>query len=414
MDKLANIKDYVKNYRKYKSVKLRILFHIAWRNLMSKKLRTLLTIFGVVIGISAIFFLLSFGLGIQNLVTKEVIGDKSLKAIDVDSPNSKILKLDQAAIDTMKKYPHVERIGVQYSLPGILAISGGEVDTVVYGVNRDFQSLMSLNLKEGRLLEPQDSRAIVINQSALKAIGLEGKGSAINKEVKITVPLKQTGAKVESVKDTFTVVGVIESGSGSEVIMPSNIFDGAGLPSYQQAKVVIDEIENVDIARKQIESNGFKTSSLTDTLAEINRVFKFFNVLLVSFGSIGMIVAILGMFNTLTISLLERTKEIGLMMALGARRHDMRKLFFIEAILISLAGSIIGIFLAWLAGRAVNLYINMGAKGRGVNQSFDLFSTPLWAILSIIAFTIMIGFIVVYLPARRAEKIDPIDALRRE
>ena len=288
-----------------------------------------------------------------------------------------------------------------------LRISGGEVIPWLWSQQR---------LSKPYVAKPQEGRLLNLRTAehnhqpiALKAIGWKV-GYAIKR---ITLPyLKANGAKLNLLKNLPW--WVIESGSGSEVIMPSNVFDEAGLPSYQQAKVVIDEIENVDIARKQIESNGFKTTSLTDTLAEIDRVFKFFNVLLVSFGSIGMIVAILGMFNTLTISLLERTKEIGLMMALGARRHDMRKLFFIEAILISLAGSIIGIFLAWLAGRAVNLYINVGAKGRGVNQSFDLFSTPLWAILSIILFTIMVGFIVVYLPARRAERIDPIDALRRE
>jgi len=414
MRSITNLKDYLKNYRTYRAIKLRVLFHIAWKNIMSKKLRSFLTVFGVVIGISAIFFLLSFGLGIQNLVTKEVVGDKSLKAIDVSSPNSKILKLDETAVNTMKKYPHVERVGVQYSFPGIMAFNGGEVDAVVYGINQDFQSLTSLNLVEGRLLEEADNRAIVINQSALKAIGLENKGSAINQQVTVTVPLQRAGAKIKEVKDVFTVVGVIDSGSGTEVFMPSSIFDIAGVPAYQQAKVVIDAVENVDTARKQIESNGFQTTSLTDTLSEIDRIFKFFNVILVSFGSIGMVVAVLGMFNTLTISLLERTKEIGLMMALGARRSDMRKLFIFEAVLISLAGAAVGILLAVIGGEAVNAYINAGARGRGVTQGFDLFSTPLWTIASITGFTVLVGLLVVYFPARRAEKINPIDALRRE
>lgn len=414
MGKLANFQEYLKNYRKYRAIKIRVLFYIAWKNFSSKKLRSFLTVFGVVIGITAIFFLLSFGLGIQQLVTQEVVGDKSLKAIDVDSPNSKVLQLNEQAIDTIKKYPHVERVGVQYSFPGIMEFDGGEVDTVVYGLNQDFQSLTSLRLADGRLLDADDNRAIVVNQSALKAIGFDEKESAVNKKIKVTIPLVRAGASEKELTDTFTVVGVIESGSGSEIFMPSHLFDVAGVPTYQQAKVVVDDLSNVETTRKQIESNGFQTASLNDTLAEIDRIFKFFNLILISFGSIGMIVAVLGMFNTLTISLLERTKEIGLMMALGARRSDMRKLFMFEAVLISLAGAIVGIVLAMIGGVAVNTYINAGARGRGVTQSFDLFSTPLWAIALIIGFTLVVGLLVVYFPARRAEKTNPIDALRRE
>ena len=127
-----------------------------------------------------------------------------------------------------------------------------------------------------------------------------------------------------------------------------------------------------------------------------------------------MVVAVLGMFNTLTISLLERTKEIGLMMALGARRVDLRKLFFFEAILLSLIGAIIGIIMAMFAGRIVNLIMNFTAQRRGVTDSFELFSNPWWLILGTIAFMVTVGAIVVYIPAKRAEKTDPIDALRNE
>lgn len=414
MGAISNIKEYIKNYRGYRAVKIRVLFYIAWKNFTNKKLRSFLTVFGVVIGISAIFFLLSFGLGIQRLVTQEVVGDKSLKAIDVDSPNSKVLQLNEEAVNGFKKHPHVERVGVQYSFPGIMEYGGGEVDAVVYGLNQDYQSLTSMRLVEGRLLETSDNRAIVVNQSALKAIGFDDKESAINKKITVTVPLERAEAREKEITDIFTVVGVIESGSGSEIFMPSSLFDVAGVPTYQQAKVVVDSLGNVDIARKQIESNGFQTASLNDTLVEIDRIFKFFNLILISFGSIGMIVAVLGMFNTLTISLLERTKEIGLMMALGARRSDMRKLFMFEAILISIAGATIGILLAVIGGKAVNAYINAGARGRGVTQNFDLFSTPLWAIAGIIGFTVVVGLLVVYFPARRAERTNPIDALRRE
>lgn len=400
--------------QQYKPIKSSILLYIAWQNFTSKKLRSFLTVFGVVIGVSAIFFLLSFGLGIQQLVTEQVVGDKSLKAIDVISPNSKIIQLNENVINTIKKYPHVEKVGVQYSFPGILSLDGGEVDSVVYGLNQEYQNLSSLVLLKGRLLETADSRAVVLNLSALKAIGIDDIDKAINREIKVTIPLDRVQAKKSMITDTFTIVGVIESGSGSELFMPSSLFDVAGVPSYNQAKIVLDDISNVYTARKQIEASGFQTTSLTDTLTEIDNIFRFFNLILIGFGSIGMIVAVLGMFNTLTISLLERTREIGLMMALGARGRDVSRLFVYEAALISLVGAVSGIILAFIAGRIVNLYINMGARGRGVTESFDLFLTPWWAVLSVILVTVLVGLVVVYIPARRAKHINPIDALRRE
>ena len=381
---------------------------------MHKKLRSFLTVFGVVIGVSAIFFLLTFGLGVQQLVTDQVVGDQSLKSIDITSPNSKILKLDETVINTIQKYPNVERVGVQYSFPGVVTYQGAEIDSVVYGVNTDYQNVSSLVLLDGRLLIEEDNRSVIVNTAALEALAIETPEEALDKEIQLNVPLDGSEAKEEAITDSFTIVGVIDSGSGVEVFMSSGLFDVAGVAVYDQAKVVMTTVESVDNARRQIESLGFQTTSLTDTLTEIDNIFRFFNLILIGFGSIGMIVAILGMFNTLTISLLERTKEIGLMMALGARQKDMRKLFIFEAMLISLVGAIIGITFAFIAGKIVNTVLNTGAMSRGVQDSFEIFATPWWSIAAIIAGTVIVGFLVVYFPARRAQRINPIDALRRE
>jgi putative ABC transport system permease protein len=399
---------------KYRAIKLRVLFHIAWKNITHKKLRSFLTVFGVVIGISTVGFLVAFGLGIQELVTKQVIGDQSLKAIDVSSPNSKILQLNDEAVNKISEFSHVERIGLQYSFPGSVTFNGGEVDAVAYGVNKDYQDSTALDLVAGRLLGEDDPTAIVLNESALRAVGIENSEEAINQDIKVTIPLSKVDADQKQIQDSYTVVGIIRSGSGSEVFMTDDVFTGAGVPAYQQLKIVADNSDNVPDLRTQIESSGFETVSLVDTLDEINRIFKFFNIMLLSFGSIGMIVAVLGMFNTLTISLLERTKEIGLMMALGGRRSDMRKLFIFEAVLISFVGAIVGLIIARIGGLILDFYMNSRAEQRGVSEGFSIFSTPAWVGLAIVAATVIVGLLVVYFPARRAEKINPIDALRRE
>lgn len=400
--------------RKYTSVRAKVLFSIAWKNLVAKKLRSLLTIFGVVIGIGAIFFLLSFGLGLQKLVTNEVIGDRSIKTIDVTSPNSKLIKLDDDTVNQIKRFSHVEKVGAQYSFPGSLQLNGAEIDSVVYGVDEPYQSMTTLNLISGRLLQAEDFNQILVNLSTIEALGIKDRKQALGQELKIIIPLQGASEKTNHIGEKFKIVGIIDSGAGTEIFMPKDIFSVAGVSTYKNVKVIANDSHNVMTVRKQIESNGLQTTSPVDTLEQINQIFKFFTIILISFGSIGMIVSILGMFNTLTISLLERTREIGLMMALGGRNSDMRKLFIFEAVLISAIGALVGIGLATVAGKIVTFFMNRFAAARGVTEKFEIFSTPLWAVAALTGFTVLVGLMVVYIPARRAQKINPIDALRRE
>ncbi|MEK7594861.1 MAG: ABC transporter permease [Patescibacteria group bacterium] len=402
------------NKQKIHVVSSRTLIHIAWRNMVSKKLRTFLTLFGIIIGIGAIFFLLSFGIGLQNLVTEQVIGNQSIKSVDISTPNSKLIKLDIASVEKIRNLPHVQKAGTQFSFPGSLKQKGSEVDTVAYGVDTNYLSLTDLSLTSGRLLNKADNKAILINQAARAAVGFKSDKDALNKQITLYIPLNGASPKQQSIENQYTVVGIIGSGSGSEVFVPSFLFEAAGVSVYTQVKLIADDSKNVSDLRRQIESYGFETMSPNDTIDQINQIFKFFNLILVGFGAIGMIVAVLGMFNTLTISLIERTKEIGLMMALGARNRDMSRLFMFEAALLSVVGASIGIFMAIISGAIVNVFMNGFAHRRGVKDSFNLFATPLWLILALIGFMLIVGFLVALFPAKRAKHINPIDALRRE
>jgi ABC-type antimicrobial peptide transport system permease subunit len=401
------------NSDKYRTISLALLLYIAKKNLMSKRLRTGLTLAGVIIGIGAIFFLLSFGLGLQKIVTDEIVGNQSIKSIDVSSPNSQLLFLNTDNLNRFSELPNVEQVGGSYLLPGIVLANGAEIDAVTYGVDIPYQTISNLSAVTGRLLEVQDNRSVVLNQSTLESIGIENSEEAIGQEITLRVPVK-TSDSTKVFEDKFVVVGVIATGAGSEVFMPSHILKNEGLESLTTIKLVVRENDDVAVVRSQIEALGFETVSPIDTIEQINQIFRYFNIILVGFGAIGMIVAVLGMFNTLTISLLERTKEIGLMVALGARSRDMKRLFVLEALLLSVIGALIGIISAIIIGFFINIVMNTYARGRGVTESFDLFSTPWWLIIGMVGFMVVIGLVVVYFPARRAEHISPIEALRRE
>lgn len=401
-------------FRNPNIIPMNVLMYMAWRNLVHKKLRAFLTIFGITIGIGAIFFLLSFGLGLQELVTSQVLGNQSIKSISVNTPNSRLLKLDETAINKIRDLPHVVKVGASYSFAGILKRSGSEVDTVVYGMNKDYLSLSNLNLTSGRLFTQTDNSVVLANVAALKAIGFDDPQKALDTQLTLRIPLNGAAGSQKEIIDEFTIIGIIGTGSGSEMFVPSHVMQRAGVSVYNDAKIEADNNSNVDSLRKQVEGLGFQTNSPLDTIDEINQIFQFFNIILAGFGSIGMIVAVLGMFNTLTISLLERTKEIGLMLALGSRNHDIRRLFILEAVLLSLIGAVIGIVLSMIFGLIVNIVLNNFAHGRGVTQDFSLFATPWWLILGAIGFMVLVGLAVVYFPARRAARINPIDALRHE
>ncbi len=395
------------------AISFSMLLYIAKQNLLSKKLRTSLTLGGVVIGIGAIFFLLSFGLGLQKIVTDEIVGNESIKSIDVSSPNSALLKLDTESINRFSELPKVEAVGGSFLLPGVLQVNGSEIDAVSYAIDQSFQTISNIKASEGRLLEPEDNRSVLINTSALESVGFDNASEVLGKEIFLTIPIK-TADGANKIEDKFVVVGVVNSGAGSEVFLPAHILQMNGADNFSQVKIVVAENDDVSVVRSQVEALGYETQSPIDTIEQINQIFRYFNIILGGFGAIGMIVAILGMFNTLTISLLERTKEIGLMIALGARSKDMKQLFVLEALLLSISGAIVGILLSIIGGTLVNIAMNIYARGRGVTESFDLFSTPWWLILGMIGFMCFIGLAVVFFPARRAEHISPIEALRRE
>lgn len=403
--------------QQYPSIPKRTVVYMALRNLTHHKLRTILTLVGIVIGIGSIYFLLSFGLGLQQLVTNQVIGNQSLKSIDVSTQNSKIIKLDDTVYTKIRNLPHIARAGATYAYAGDIKAKGGESDVIVYGPDVNYQAMDNLLLAKGRLLKRNDQNVVLVNKVALRAIGINDVSDALDKKITVRVPLSAAdvnkGHAVEVTKE-LSIVGVVDSGEGGELFVPSHIFQTAGVDIYSNIRLEADKNEYVSALRRQVESLGLLTSSPSDTVGQVNQMFTFFNVILGGFGAIGMVVAVLGMFNTLTISLLERTQEIGLMVALGGRHRDMRRLFIAEAMLLSLLGAASGMILAIAGGQIINIVMNNLARSRGVTDEFGLFAHPPSLMIAVLLFMMVVGLIVVYFPARRAANINPIDALRRE
>lgn len=396
---------------KLKPIKFSILTHMALANILAKRLRSGLTMLGMSIGISSIFLLLSFGLGLQHLVQEQIIGTDSVRVIDVTSANSDILTLDEKSLERFQQISHVERIGTQNTTAGEFKLDAANSDAVVYGVDKELLDLSNITITAGKLLDATSSREVMINHSLLTTLGYKDTSKVIGKDLSLILKLDEGDYAPE---EPFKITGVIDAGSGAVLYVPQTVYTEAEVQHYEQVKIVTSTQESVPEVRQQLETFGYQTSSPLDTLEQVDRFFQFFNVILIGFGGIGMFIAIIGIFNTLTIALLERVREIGLMVALGARRRDVRRLFVVESLLISLSGGVLGVVIAILLGVITNIGLNQLSIARGVAERFSLFSTPFWLILAALVFTALVGLLVSYIPARRAGRINPIDALRRE
>ena len=185
-------------------------------------------------------------------------------------------------------------------------------------------------------------------------------------------------------------------------------------PGYSKATVRVRHHSDLMPVEKAIQAMGFKTRTLLSRLAEMRTFFVFMDVLLAAIGTVALVVAGLGIINTLLISVLERVQEIGICKAIGASDGDLMVLFLTEAGIIGLAGGLGGLVLgrgvAWVLGIAANAY----ARTRGVTGHLGLFAFPLWLLAATVLFSVAVSVLAGVYPARRASRTDPIQALRRE
>ena len=391
-------------------IQFHLLMRLSYKNLFFNKLRTTLTILAVIIGIGSIVFLFSFGFGLQDLVSRQVVGSSSIQTVDVTSPRSRVLKLDTEAFNRVKGMSNVDEIGRTFNVAGNVKYLSSRTETVVYGADAQYVNLSGLTFLSGSYNDA--SNKAIINNSLVSALGFSSAQDAVDKSVSISFEVLNDQGKNVAVTRDFTISGVFESESTAELFVPASYFDEVGATSASQFKVVIDDKDKIAEVRKAIESLGFSTASPQDTLEQIDQVFSLLRYVFVGFGGIGIIIAILGMFNTLTISLIERTREIALLISLGARKQDIRRLLTAEAVLLSFLGGVFGVMTAYLLSFIVNTILNAYAKSNGVEDHVSAFSFSFNLIATTIILSVIIGFIVVFLPARRATKIDPIAALQ--
>ncbi len=477
-------------------MKMDEMTRMALENLWRTKLRTGLTVLGVVIGIGALVSMVSFGTGMQRNITEAFLQNDLFTSMQVlprkinfdeamrGNPQEVLRResrkdsvaLDEAALKKIESIPDVEiafpeiRFAVKVRFLGREATTNLRAMPAVMGRYKPLNKLAAgvfysndtqrvaiisprlLRDLKLRLIDPADPKKSTI-EDTLKGFRSVNGDSLIGKDMELVTsvldlagvmrnPMAVAGRGGSSElpfsdrTTLFRVAGIAKQASGfdqgffeSGLILPmksarslprfnfSSVWDilnrEADSGAYSSLYVRVKKMEQLAAVKKRIEDMGFGVVSIADQLEDFKKGFLIFDTLLGAVGTIALIVAALGIINTMVMSILERTREIGIMKAVGGGETDIRGIFFVEAGVIGFIGGVLGLVLGWLVTRIANAIANVYVAKEG-GPPMDFFYIPPWLILGAMAFSICVSLLAGLYPAVRASRVNPVEALRHD
>lgn len=398
---------------------------IALKSLVKRKLRTWLTMVGIFIGIAAVVSLISLGQGLEDAVVQQFQGlgaDRivvNAKGLGGGPPGTNVaVPLTEDDLDVVRNSRGVDVVSGRIIRTVMLRFE----DTTRYAYlasmpenkqERDFvNSISNYEIEEGRDLKPGEKYKVVMGHDFLDK-------PLLGREMRI-------GDTIEIQNVEFEVIGFYKKVGSFQV-------DGIVVLNEDVAREILDDPEKIDVIEAsainsddtnevalEIASNlrrardvdvgkeNFTVETSEQILKSLKQVLSFVTYFLVALAAISIIVGAVGITNTMYTSVLERTREIGIMKAIGARNSDILTIFLFESGLLGLVGGIIGVGLGIGLGLLVET-IGTAALGEGlIMASFS----PMLIILSLF-FAFMMGVVAGTVPAYKASKMSPVDALRK-
>ncbi len=412
---------------------------IAVRNIKRRRLRSLLTILGIAVGIASIVLFVSIGEGLKNFVLASLgeVGNELVVAPGFDRATG-----EQKAL-SMEHVRKIEKIrGVTGAAPRLqsflfMEYRGRAEPCVVLGVDPEREKKLGVKLSGGRFLKNSDRYSAVLGfrrqnisefreKGSLNYANRDTEGRNIQIKLRRHIILKSMEEEYK-----FKVVGILEegalagdflSGGDNAVIVPRETLRKI-VDTEEEISQIIVRIENPQDADKIAEEiekiTGGNVISMKKIIKSIGSFFKAVQLLFFAIGSIALIVAGFGIMNTMLMSVLERTREIGVLKSIGARRRHILEIFLVEAGIMGFAGGVIGTAAGVIVAKLGNLLISMALvktfhlAGEASSQIPALISTPLWLIFFSIAFSVIMSMVFGLYPAWRASSLNPVEALRQ-
>ncbi|MFH1030776.1 MAG: ABC transporter permease [bacterium] len=405
---------------------------LAISSLLSNKFRSFLTMLGIVIGVASIIIIISVGAGAQSLILNQIksVGSNLIGILpgtsEEDGPPASAMGIvittlkygDTVAILDKKNVPHAEAVAPYVQGIGTINWDGNNADATFIGTTAGYINVEDVKVAEGRFINEQEekeiARVVVLGHGIKKE--LFGDEDALNERVKIR-------------RETFRVIGILEErGSSGFINQDDYVFIPVssaqklllGINHVSFIRVKVDDSKNIERTMDDVtyllrERHEIKEDDPSDftirsqeqalkALTTVTDVLKFF---MASIAALSLVVGGIGIMNIMLISVSERTREIGLRKAIGAKFSHIMNQFLTETIIISLLSGIIGI----LIGAAISALI--AAVARYLDYDWDLVIS-LFSIFLSVGVSGSIGLIFGIYPARKAAKLNPIEALRYE
>lgn len=402
------------------------LIRMALAGISSNKFRTFLTLLGIIIGVASVIMMVFLGSSTEKVVGGQLSGLQLRQMIIYPNYN---LDYSQRVRLTLEDGTLLKEatVGVKEVLPFVnyyhpIEYQDQGDDRIVYGVMPNSIDLTGIELKAGRFITDSDvtnrERVVVLGETFLQEL------------VNLPDYSPLIGQQIEIGQKLFTIVGIIGKMETATVILSHNsivvplttareLWDrweqaiSMYLISYDanttedDIQAQIGELLTAKYGKTSLGKDRYQIESLAQTINIVTSVIQVFTYLLGGIAGISLIVGGIGVMNIMLVTVKERTKEIGIRLAIGASQKDVQNQFLLEATMISIGGGILGIIIGTTLSLLVNLVLS---------QQFVWWqgSLPPWVIILSFGFTVLIGIIFGFYPAYRAAKLDPIEALRHE
>lgn len=396
--------------------------NLAIRSLWRNKTRSALTMLGIIIGVSAVILLVSIGQGLQKYITGQFeslgtnliivvpgkVGVGEGAGFSQGPPNFAGSKLTLEQTESISALGGaVESAAASIELPSSVSYGSNSKYTTVAGVSSGYGKIRNLTASEGRLLTPVDinlSRNVVVLGKGISD-DLFGLSDPLGKDVNIGT-------------SKYQVIGILSDiGGGASIGFDINNFVAIPITSSQKtfgnnnvqaitvkatSKDLIPQaiLEVKNYLSKQLKEDDFSVVDQSSLVSTINQILGVLTLALGGIAAISLVVGGVGIMNIMLVSVTERTREIGLRKAVGAKPNDIRNQFLVEAVVLSVSGGIVGILIGSLGSLAL--------------KSFIATSVSFWSVLLAFGVSAGVGIIFGVTPALRASKLNPIDALRYE
>ena len=399
----------------------------ALESLSANKLRSGLTILGIVIGVAAVIAMISIGRGAENTITGSIqgIGTNLLFVFgggSEDVRNPKPITLgDAAAIADPFQAPSVALVAPILQGNGKVSYAGESTVTTLNGVTPDYEAVRNNGVSEGEFIREEH----ILGQASVALIGPETGENLFGRREGLV------GETISIEGQPFRIIGVLESKGGSgfsneddRVLVPLTTAQTRLLRRSSRDRVDMLMVQAVDAAtvplateelaqilrarhRTEIGADDFTILSQQDFLDTARTITSVLTIFLGGIAAISLLVGGIGIMNIMLVSVTERTREIGLRKALGARKADILIQFLTESSVLSLIGGLIGIALGWLISFAVGQIA--AANNADITPAIGL-DTVLMATF----FSTAVGLFFGLYPANRAASLEPVEALRYE